>query len=189
MVIDNYKGKLLIAQPKSKGSFFEESVVLVVSNTLRGSWGLIINKMIPDDECCLADILEHVGMDNANYVNAPLFVGGPVERSRVCIVHSNDWSSASTIEVTPEISVTTDISILAALANNIGPEKYKIMCGVSGWGSNQLEGEMSGKEPWTPGHKWLVAPATARNVFDLDQQTQWHHMIAEAVNLEVKEWF
>jgi|LauGreDrversion4_2_1035121.scaffolds.fasta_scaffold22182_2 putative transcriptional regulator len=189
MLLENYKGRLLIAQPKNKGNIFEEGVVLMVNHTQRGSWGLMINRPIQDKDFCLADILEHVGMENSNYINAPLYVGGPVEKQRVCIVHSNDWASSTTVEITPTISVTTDISILAALCDTHGPEKYRVVCGVSAWAPGQLEGEMKGEEPWTTQHQWLTLPATDEFVFDLEPEAQWAHCLAGAVHLEVKEWF
>lgn len=189
MLLENYKGRLLISQPRNKSNFFEESVVLICNHSPRGSWGITINKLIKDDSFSLADILEHVGMENSNYINAPVYAGGPVERQRVCIVHTSDWASASTIEVTPEISVTTDISILASLVRGHGPEVFRVISGISAWAPGQLEGEMKGEEPWKQEHRWLTCPATMQNVFEFDWQSQWAHCLAEAVNLEVKEWF
>ena len=189
MLLENYKGRLLIAQPRNKGNIFEEGVVLMINHSQRGSWGLMINRTIKDNDCSLADILEHVGMENVNYINAPLYVGGPVDRQRVCIVHSADWSSPNTVEITPSISVTTDISILAALCDTNGPEKYRVMCGVSAWAPGQLEGEMRGQEPWTREHQWLTLPATSEIVFDSEPESQWVHCLTRAVDLEVKEWF
>jgi putative transcriptional regulator len=189
MLLDNYKGRLLIAQPKCNSSFFQESVVLIVKHNSSGAWGVMLNKEIPDKDCCLADILNHVGMANLTNANAPLYIGGPLERSRVCILHTSDWKSSGTTVVTDDISVTTDISILAALSAGTGPSRYRAICGISSWAPGQLEGEMRGEEPWTDQHKWLDAPATANNVFDVNNEEQWHHAIGQAVYLEVKEWF
>jgi putative transcriptional regulator len=128
-------------------------------------------------------------MENPMNINAPLYAGGPVEKTRVCLVHSNDWSSASTIEITKDVSITTDISVLAALVQGQGPSKFKIFCGISTWVTGQLEGEMKGVEPWLPQHRWLTAPADEHNVFDIDDQELWPALLAQAVTLEVKEWF
>jgi putative transcriptional regulator len=135
------------------------------------------------------DVFEHVGMDNAVGANAPLYVGGPIERNRICLVHSNDWASSSTLEISPELSVTTDISVLAAISQGIGPSLYRACCGVSSWGPNQLEGEMKGKAPWTFKHRWLDIQGTEKNVFDTEPELQWNSLLTQAVELEVKEWF
>lgn len=189
MLLDNYKGRLLIAQPKCDSDFFKEGVVLMVKHTGNGAWGVMLNKVIPDPDCNLADIIKHVGMENAMGVNAPLYIGGPIERSRVCLIHSNDWSSASTIDLGNGLAVTTDISILAAIAGGWGPSQYRACCGISSWGPGQLEGEMSGKEPWTPKHQWLDLAANKELVFDLEPFAQWSTMLEQAVEDKVKAWF
>lgn len=185
----NYQGKLLIAQPKCESAFFKESVILVVKHSNNGAWGVMLNKPIPDKSCDLADIYNHIGMDNPTGVTAPLYVGGPVERSRVCIIHSTDWASSSTIKVTEDVAVTTDISVLAAISIGQGPEKFRACCGISSWAMGQLEGEMSGREPWNHLHKWLDTKADAETVFDLEHTEQWSQLIVRAVRLEVGHWF
>lgn len=161
----------------------------MIKHNSSGAWGVMINQIIPDQDCCLADILNHIGMDNPFHVNAPLYVGGPIERNRVCIVHSGDWIGNSSIQLTPDLYITTDISILAAIALRQGPEYYRTLCGVSSWAPGQLEGEMSGCEPWTSEHRWLTAPASISNVFEIEPKDLWVHTLAQAVQLEVKEWF
>jgi len=189
MLLNNYKGRLLIAQPKCDSNFFKESVVLITRHNSYGAWGIIINKPVPDPSCDLIDVFEHVGMENAVGANAPLYVGGPIERNRICLVHSNDWASNSTLEISPELSVTTDISILAAISEGIGPSRYRACCGVSSWGPNQLEGEMKGQDPWTLKHRWLEVQGTEKNVFETEPSLQWNTLLTQAVELEVKEWF
>lgn len=189
MLLNKYQGRILVSQPKCQSTFFRETAVLTIKHNNKGAWGVIINKPIPDLSCDLADILEHIGIENAMGINAPLYVGGPIERSRVCIVHSTDWASTSTIEITPDLSVTTDISILTALAGGQGPSQYRAFCGLSSWGPGQLEGEMSGEEPWTPNHRWLDLPADCQSVLEMDPAEQWSSLLQRAVELEVKEWF
>lgn len=189
MLLDNYQGRLLIAPPKLQSGFFEKGVVLMVKHSDKGAWGVLLNRPIASSKCDLADIFDHVGMDNSYGVNAPLYVGGPVSRSRVCIIHSNDWCSASTIEITPELSLTTDISVLSALASFAGPSKFKVYTGVSAWSAGQLEGEMLGEAPWTPVHSWLSCPASENIVLDMDGEDQWTYSLAAAVTQEVKELF
>ena len=161
----------------------------MVSHSSRGAWGIMLNKQLPKHDCCLADIIEYIDMDNPFHVDSPVYLGGPVERGRVCVIHSSDWSSASTQEIVPGISITTDISILSAIAGQEGPEKYRLASGLSAWSAGQLDGEMKGVEPWTPTHRWLTVPATVENVLDLDGVDQWQFALKEAVSLEVKELF
>ena len=189
MLLDSYQGKILVSQPKCDAHFFKESCVLIAKHSQQGAWGVTLNKPIKNMDCDLKDVLEHIGMENPMNINAPLYAGGPVEKSRVCLLHSNDWSSSSTIEITKDVSITTDISVLAALVQGQGPSKFKIFCGLSTWVNGQLEGEMKGAEPWSPQHRWLTDPVSEHNVFDIDDNSLWPSLLSEAVTLEVKEWF
>lgn len=188
MVQLNYSGKLLIAQPKCVSSFFTETVTLLISHAVHGSWGMIVNKKFDGDAMTLNDLLDSVGIERTMNFTEPLYIGGPIERQKVAVLHSSEWMGHSTQQVNEEISMTNDISILAAISRNEGPEKYRIICGLSAWGSSQLEGEMLGQEPWTPQHRWLTAPATSE-IFDYDSRDLWNRSLQTAINLEVKEWF
>jgi putative transcriptional regulator len=189
MLLDNYQGRLLISQPRCRSEIFSQGVVLIVKHSSNGAWGIMLNKPVDPEVCSMADIIEHVGMDNLNGVDAPVHVGGPVERGRVCVLHSTDWSSASTQSVCDRVSVTTDISVLTAIAALEGPAQYRIFSGLSVWGAGQLDGEMRGKEPWTPLHQWLSIPADIDTIFQFDTDDQWQHALALAVDQEVNELF
>ncbi len=189
MLLDNYQGRIIIAQPKCDSHFFKESCVLVARHTAKGAWGVALNKPAVSLNCDLKDVFEHIGIENTMNVNAPLYLGGPVHTNQVCLVHSNDWASNSTVEITNDISITMDISVLTALVAGQGPSKFKAFCGVSGWGPSQLEGEMKGEAPWTMKNRWLTVAATEDKVFDLDDREAWSTLLSEAVSLEVKEIF
>ena len=189
MLQDNYQGRLLIAQPRCRSEIFEKGVILMAKHSANGAWGVLLNKQLPHPECSLSEIIEHVGMDNPTFIDAPIFLGGPVERGRICIVHSDDWKGPSTQDVADGLCITTDISVLSALAMRDGPAQFRVFSGLSVWAGGQLDGEMRGQEPWTPAHSWLSIPADIETVFQFDQEDQWHQSLSLAVNLEVKEWF
>jgi putative transcriptional regulator len=187
MLLDSYQGMLLVSQPKCQSSFFKEGVVLVANHNSTGAWGVVLNKALT--EFGVSDLLDHIGIENQFGIDAPLYVGGPVQQGRVYIVHSAEWSGSSTIDVLPGISITNDISVLTAIAAGEGPEQYRVVTGISAWTAGQLDGEMRGQEPWTHRHKWLTVPANTTNVFEINGSDQWKWSLAQAVSLEVKELF
>lgn len=189
MLLDNYQGKLIISQPRCRSEVFSQGVVLVAKHNNNGAWGILLNKQLPHPECSLSEIIEHVGMDNPHYVDSPVFLGGPVERGRISVVHSSDWHGPSTQDIAPDLCVTTDISVLSAITMQDGPARFRVFAGLSVWSSGQLDGEMRGEEPWTTAHKWLSIDADTDIVFDFESDDQWHQALALAVNREVKEWF
>jgi putative transcriptional regulator len=119
----------------------------------------------------------------------PIYVGGPVEPTRVHIVHSLDWSSASTLKITDDIGITGDVSVLAAIAMNQGPQLYRAGIGLAVWSAGQLEGEQSGEAPWTPNHQWLVTDASIELCLTGGGEEQWQRAINQCVNQKISELF
>jgi len=189
MLLDSYQGQLLIAQPKCQSDFFKESVVLVAKHSSQGAWGLMLNKPLPIADFDFAELLDHTGVENPLKVNSPMFIGGPLERGRVCILHTSDYSSSSTREIVPGLSISVDMNILAAIAGGEGPKDFRAYTGISGWSAGQLDGEMRGEAPWTQQHKWLSIPANYENVMEIDHEVQWNACLEAAVRLEVREFF
>jgi putative transcriptional regulator len=182
----NLTGHFLCAQPKCIDSFFARSVVVVAQHDDKHSWGVVVNK--PHQTITLSDIMRTAGIEY--FINdRPIYIGGPVDPGRVHVIHSLDWTGSSTIAVTPEIGITGDISILAAIAGGDGPSLYRIVAGVCVWGSKQLDGEYKGLPPWKPEHRWLDAPATLEAVFDQYGDDQWQKSIEIIAKSVISTWF
>jgi putative transcriptional regulator len=106
------------------------------------------------------------------------------------MIHSNDWSGPSTVKVTDQISVTHDISVLAALSQDEGPQLYKACAGFWAWQGGQLESQILAKPNSTIKHRWEIAPATMENVFNSGENLDhWHRVIEAAAHEQVSNWF
>lgn len=179
-------GKLLVAHPLYPEGSMKKSVMLMINQgSVLGNIGICINKPF-------------VGVDfNVVMLNAGLngdfdellYKGGDNNENRVYVVHSLDWSSPSTVHLNDQIGVSTDLSILAALSQGQGPEYFRACAGYHRWDKNQLEGELSGKDPWSSVHMWSQVPSSIELVFDLDWENQWKNLIACSANLVVNSWF
>jgi putative transcriptional regulator len=185
---ENYTGKLIIAQPRCISNFFSKSAVLIGEHAHNGAWGVIINRVFSKLESGLTVAMAQAGLEVVDNIDHPLYVGGPIDTNRINVVHSLDWTSASTRVVTKDIGVTNDISVLSAIASNMGPEHFRACVGICRWGEGQLEGEMAGMPPWLPEHRWLRAPATLENVFNYQDTYQWQNAIVEAAKETTREW-
>lgn len=184
----NYKGQLIIAQPKCVSNFFTKSVVLIGEHAHNGAWGVMINRVFSRLENGLNMVLRQTGIEVDTDFDHPLYVGGPIDTHRINVVHTLDWHSLSTVQVTKDIGITNDLSVLAAIAGGVGPEKFRACVGICRWGENQLEGEMAGLPPWLPEHRWLTAPATMDNTFEFQDHFQWQQAIVEAAKETTKAW-
>lgn len=184
---DNLQGQILIAQPRSLGGFFHHSLVLVTRHNRWGAHGLVLNRRMIPQEFSLRDLLVSVGIPLTEPVTGLVYLGGPVERHRVMVLHSDDWQGPSTERVADGISCTVDISILLALSRGHGPSQSRVFCGMASWAPGQLEGEQSGREPWTGQHRWLTMPADPDMVFDMDSEDSWTKAIDRVVTDRVKD--
>lgn len=186
MTEQNYKGCLLAAHPKRPESVLRKGVVLILDHDKSGAIGLQLNKPFTND-ITFENVMQNVGLHTDQ--DQPLYHGGPESTNRIHIVHSLDWYSPHTTKVSPSIGVSHDISVLAAIAKNEGPEYFRVIAGFYRWLPGHLEGEISGRDPWTVGHTWGVCPSDIDSIFASDDIDQWHKMIAEAGRLEVSNWF
>ena len=182
----NLTGHILAMPPASNSpnNIFTRSVVLIVQHKLDGAWGLIVNKKNP--KVTLETVMHSVGIEHPYHEST--YVGGPVENQRVFVVHTLDWRGSNTIPITPEIGVTGDISILAAINQGEGPKLFRTCIGMCGWAPKQLDGEYKGLPPWNVKTSWIDAPATIDSVFNLSDDDQWEQAIDIIATSKVSNW-
>ena len=159
-------GKLLIAMPAMGDPRFERSVIYVCAHSAEGAMGLIVNK--PSDDLRLDNLLDQLEIAKGPGArDLPVHFGGPVEHGRGFVLHDAGYRSAiSTLEVTPEFSMTATMDILEDLARGAGPRDVVLALGYAGWGPGQLEGEIAA-------NGWLVCDATRELVFHTGDGQKW----------------
>lgn len=182
---DFLPGQLLIAQPSNQDGHFSKSLVLVAQHSINGAWGVVVNK--PAKTVNMTNIMSAAGIEYAG--NEVVYTGGPVEPSRVQIIHTMDWFSSNTLKITDDIGITGDISILAAINAKEGPKLYRAGVGLAVWSAGQLEGEQSGLDPWTPAHRWLTTSATVELCLTGSGEEQWQRAIDACVNCKISTLF
>jgi putative transcriptional regulator len=162
-------GMILIAMPGMADPRFERSVVLICAHSPDGSMGLIINKPAP--EMSFAGLLEHLKIPAAPAGrDIRVHIGGPVERGRGFVLHSDDWrpetKDRTTMVVPGGFEMTATLDILEALAGGGGPQAALLALGYSGWGPGQLEAEIARND-------WLTTEPEAGLVFSQDDGSKW----------------
>lgn len=160
-------GKLLIAMPGLGDMRFRRSVILICAHSDEGAMGLIINK--PASEMSFSGLLDHLGISPAGGGrDIRVHFGGPVERGRGFVLHSDEWSGGADpgMQVPGGYRMTATLDILEALATGGGPERALLALGYSGWGPGQLEGEIQRND-------WLVCDPGAELVFSPEDPAKW----------------
>jgi putative transcriptional regulator len=168
--------QFLIAMPGMKDDRFARSVIYVCAHSDEGAMGLIINQSQP---LRFPDLLVQLGiMNEQEAIRLPPptrdFVvrnGGPVDRSRGFVLHSDDYMVESSLPVSEEVCLTATIDILRAISSGRGPRKALMALGYAGWGAGQLEHEIAE-------NGWLTCPASTDLLFDSDIDRKYDRILA-----------
>ena len=159
-------GKLLIAMPGMPDNRFERSVIFMIQHASTGAMGLIVNKPIP--QLTFRELMEQMSIETtpATSTRAVLF-GGPVETDRGYVLHGHDGAGRpSTLDVTPEISLTPTVDMLRAIAEGRGPTQWLLALGYAGWGAGQIESEIAA-------NSWIHCDADPGLVFAAAAEDKW----------------
>lgn len=164
-------GKLLVAMPGMRDPRFSQSVIYICSHDSAGAMGLIVNK--PTAHVTWQDVLAQMEDVPSQDLDVPIIRrGGPVETGRGFVLHSGEYRSPlQTLDVADGIALTATRDILEDMAAGKGPQKAMLMLGYSGWGKDQLEGEIAD-------NGWLTCAGTSELVFDLADDRKWQAAVA-----------
>jgi putative transcriptional regulator len=144
--------------------------------------GLIINQV---QELAFPDLLVQLGiLEERETSRMPASArdivvrhGGPVDRSRGFVLHTDDYLVESSMQVDNEVCLTATVDILRAISTGAGPNRALMALGYAGWGAGQLEGEIAE-------NGWLTCPADSDMLFDADIDAKYERILARiGVNL------
>ena len=168
MARDFLGGHLLAAMPNMTDPRFEQSVVLICVHTQDSAMGVVINKILKD--VTLGGLVSELVLDvDPAIANQPILYGGPVDMDRGVVLHSLDYCSPHTAEITPAIGLTGTREILVDMTQggaDGGPERALLALGYAGWGAGQLEDEIAS-------NAWLHCPADLDLVFNTPFAEKW----------------
>ncbi|CCW61892.1 unnamed protein product [Phytomonas sp. EM1] len=155
--------QLLLAHPQLCG-FFRHSVMLVVRHASNESAAFVLNKPLENDEGTQVPVGATVRFSRVHKIFEKYFrmhtimVGGPVMmgtfEDNLFLLHSIP-GIPNALPIADDLWLNGDFDVLMEKldANEVSPKSVVIMCGFSGWGADQLRGEI---ESGT----WIVASAS-----------------------------
>lgn len=165
-------GQLLIAMPGIGDPRFERAVVLVCAHDEEHAMGLAVNR--PLDGLHLGDLLEKLDIDAGaeSALAEPVMIGGPVERERGFVLHTDDYQSEGSLPIARGLVLTATREVLELLAAGEGPRRCFMALGYAGWGAGQLEQEIRD-------NVWLTCPADEALLFGDDYDHKWSQALAK----------
>jgi len=147
----------LLAMPTLKEGIFSQSITYICEHSCQGAMGIVINQAL---ELSVAEIFEHLQIEiDSKMSHYPVMAGGPVQVDHGFVLHRNcDTPWEASLDVTPEITLTTSRDILQSIAAGTGPTEHLIALGYAGWSAGQLEQELAH-------NSWLTLPANSDIIF------------------------
>jgi putative transcriptional regulator len=159
-------GQILIAMPGIGDERFDRTLILVCAHDRQHAMGLALNQ--PVEGLTVPDLLER--LDVKSEIRLPpdlVLLGGPVERERGFVLHTDDYEADFSLEVGAGVKLTATRDVLEAMAAQEGhPRRSLLALGYAGWGAGQLENEL--RE-----NVWLTCEPDEALIFDTDYETKW----------------
>jgi putative transcriptional regulator len=165
-------GRLLVAMPGIGDPRFENAVILVCAHGPDHGMGLRIDRPAPG--VTLKSVLTKLDIGAPDRsATTPVLSGGPVERERGFVLHTDDWMVEDCSSLISEgLALTATREALSAMTDPlIGPRRAVLLLGYAGWGDGQLEEELAD-------NVWLTADADQDLLFDTDFDTKWSRALA-----------
>ncbi|MHA6691801.1 YqgE/AlgH family protein [Devosia sp. A449] len=175
--MNSLEGQFLVAMPDMMDERFAESVILLVGHGSEGAMGLVVNHELANLR--FADVLDELDLGDPDAVirlpdsirQRVVMRGGPVEKGRGFVLHSPDYHSGNTYQVTEGICLTATLDILKAMAFGPAPKASMFALGCCGWGAGQLEDEIGD-------NGWLTAPFSQKLLFDTPVEDRYEAALA-----------
>lgn len=155
-------GSFLVAKTILQDPNFNQTVVLVLQHGKEGAFGLVVNR--PAD------------VEGAPF---PVFSGGPCSMNGLLMLHGHgEWSTSeggAMTEVAPGIYMGDNSCVTRVTDPPEGiPLRFRMFTGYSGWGPDQLEGELAAGA-------WMIVPATGELLFNTPVDDLWDRLAPPAI--------
>ncbi len=154
------KGRLLLSEPFMGDYYFGRSVVLLAEHNAEGSFGLVLNKPVHKK---ISEVTKEFPE-----LDAPLFVGGPVETNHLFFIHTLGDEISDSVEVINGLfwgGNMEDVMELFRL-QKLSPQNSRFFLGYAGWGAHQVDDELKR-------NSWAITTATSDLIFKTDPKILW----------------
>ncbi|NOU48655.1 MAG: YqgE/AlgH family protein [Bacteroidales bacterium] len=160
------KGRLLISEPFMDDFYFGRSVILLISHDSDGSFGLIMNKPVPEK---FNDIIADFPPFDAH-----VFIGGPVQPDNMFILHTLGDRVEGSVEIIEGLYWGGDLEAIREqiLLGTVNPNEVRFFMGYSGWESEQLNNELER-------NAWVVTKTTTGKLLRTKHNRMWSQFVSQ----------
>lgn len=161
-------GTLLVAAPQLQDANFRRTVVYVIHHRDEGTLGVVLNR---PSEVLVQDVLPQWGPHATEPQS--LFVGGPVEqRTAICLATMRTGEDVDAVQGVVGVRGPVGLVDLDGDPASLLPRTrgLRFFAGYSGWGADQLAGEIDRGD-------WVVVPALPDDVIAEAQVDLWGRVL------------
>jgi putative transcriptional regulator len=160
--VDTLQGQLLIASPGLLDANFRRTVVLVTEHNEEGAAGLVLNRPSPTEVSEVVPLLEPLVEDGEQ-----VWVGGPVQPNAVLVLGEFLDPDDAAVPLFgslgfPSLDEPDEVVPITT--------RRRVFAGYAGWGSGQLEDELSRED-------WIVEPALPDDAFTEAPDELWRDVL------------
>jgi putative transcriptional regulator len=160
--VDTLQGQLLIASPGLLDPNFRRTVVLVTEHNEEGAAGLVLNRPSPTEVSDVVPQLEPLVEDGEQ-----VWVGGPVQPNAVLVLGEFLDPDDAAVPLFgslgfPSLDEPDEVVPMTT--------RRRVFAGYAGWGSGQLEDELSRED-------WIVEPALPDDAFTDAPEELWRDVL------------
>ena len=161
-----HKGHLLISDPNMLDPNFKRSVILLTVHNETESIGFILNQ---PTKVSINDLI-----DDFPSFDAPVYIGGPVQKDTLHFIHSMGNLIDGSIYVGENLYWSGNFQTLMKLVaeKKIFSSQIRFFAGYSGWEAGQLERELEEES-------WIVAPGNSKIAIIQHNQKLWKNFISQ----------
>jgi putative transcriptional regulator len=153
-------GYFLVARPVLDDPNFKRTVVLILQHGPDGAFGLVVNRPVEAEKLAF-----------------PIYLGGPCKLEGMLLLHGHaEWvTDKGQGEICPGVFLgDSECAERVAQSDDTDKLRFKMFSGYSGWGPQQLEGELAEKA-------WAVVKATSEQLFATPAEDLWTRVLPPTI--------
>lgn len=160
------KGRLLLSEPFMNDFYFGRSVVLLIEHNPEGTFGLIMNKPVPEN---FNDIVSDFPP-----FDATVYIGGPVQPDNMFILHTLGDRVEGSVEIMNGLFWGGDLESVKdqILLGKITSDQVRFYMGYSGWEPKQLDNELER-------NSWVVSKTSVGKLLNTNHNKMWSHFVSQ----------
>lgn len=154
------RGRLLVSGPFLPDPYFRRTVVLLCDHDEEGSFGFVLNRYIDLE---INDLVEGFPP-----ISTRISIGGPVQSGNLYYLHTFGKRLEGSQEVVAGVYMGGDFEQMRNMLTGdpLLARHLRFFVGYSGWGKDQLSGEMEQ-------HAWLVGQGTKQRIMNTKRDDLW----------------